>query len=111
MTTDKSSEREAFEAWAATVMLNLKRLYAGYFHEATAFAWLAWQARAALPQQAQEAPSPADRLHAQIMNLPHKADERDRGPFLNGYLQGFKDARHAAAELVVAAITKGERHE
>lgn len=50
-----TDEREAFEAWAATVVLNLKRLYAGYFHEATAFAWLAWEARAALPQQAQDA--------------------------------------------------------
>jgi hypothetical protein len=45
-------ERGAFEAWAATALLDLKPLYAGYFHETTAFAWLAWQARAAVKERA-----------------------------------------------------------
>lgn len=48
MSTDKSSEREAFEAY--------------WWPRATSggqntIAWGAWQARAALPQQVQEAPT------------------------------------------------------
>jgi hypothetical protein len=35
------------------------------------------------------------------MNLPMKLDDRDSGAYANGYKHGFKDARHAAAELAL----------
>jgi hypothetical protein len=62
MTTDKSSEREAFEAWcragkiSVSTFDHLSQAYAPgtYCDSRTWSAWLAWQARAALPQQAQE---------------------------------------------------------
>ncbi len=49
----------------------------------------------------------ASRLHQQIMNLPCKTSENAYG----AYERGHRDARHAAAELVLAALqiqTKGE---
>ena len=54
MTTDKSSEREAFVYWwrhkySAADLEGIPE------HVALNAAWAAWQARAALPQQAQEA--------------------------------------------------------
>jgi predicted dithiol-disulfide oxidoreductase (DUF899 family) len=57
-----------------------------------------WNARAALRAPKVEAPS----LHAQIMNLPMRLDDRDSGAYANGYKHGFKDARHAAAELALS---------
>ncbi len=42
-------------------------------------------------------------LHGQIMNLRAANDERDSGPYANGYRQGHRDARHAAAALALKA--------
>ena len=42
-------------------------------------------------------------LSIKIMNIPVVADPRDGGAYLNGYRQGHRDARHAAAELALAA--------
>ena len=41
-------------------------------------------------------------MHGQMMNLPMTLDARDAGPYANGYKQGHKDARHAAAEVALA---------
>jgi len=42
-------------------------------------------------------------LHGQMMNLPMTLEARDAGPYANGYKQGHKDARHAAAEAALKA--------
>jgi hypothetical protein len=42
-------------------------------------------------------------MHGQMMNLPMTLDARDAGPYANGYKQGHKDARHAAAEAALKA--------
>ena len=42
-------------------------------------------------------------FHARIMNLSGESDPRDGGPFANGYKNGHRAARHAAAELALQA--------
>lgn len=42
-------------------------------------------------------------MHGRMMNLPMTLDARDAGPYANGYKQGHKDARHAAAEVAFNA--------
>lgn len=46
--------------------------------------------------------SPSD-LHAQIMNLPCRSPQTHAG-YMSAYNAGHRDARHAAAELVCAAL-------
>ena len=45
----------------------------------------------------------ADELHAEIMNLPC-CPYRPEPDFVIGYKMGHRDARHAAAELVLASL-------
>ncbi len=45
----------------------------------------------------------ADELHAAIMNIPGIPERRDAA-FVLGYKDGHRDARHAAAELVLASL-------
>jgi hypothetical protein len=47
-------------------------------------------------------------FHGKMMNLPMTLDARDAGPYANGYKQGHKDARHAAAELALKADALAE---
>ena len=51
-------------------------------------------------------------LHADIMNLPVKMSVPEfRGEALRGYKVGHRDARHAAAELAIAADSRIEELE
>lgn len=53
MTAD-TAEREAFEKWAKPEFMTLERHGESYRHSPAAFAWAAWEARAALPARALE---------------------------------------------------------
>ena len=97
MTTDKSSEREAFVYWwrhkySAADLEGIPE------HVALNAAWAAWQARAALPQQAQEALTRLWPLFERATkDLVFTADR----------------AGEVMADMntLRAAIAKGERHE
>jgi hypothetical protein len=63
------SEREAFEAWAHQHGFSLAAVVEGddYLNDATADAWDAWQARAALPVQQGWQPIETAPIDAQVL--------------------------------------------
>ncbi len=107
-------ERAMFEAWADTDSRDLtpedgedaadsNGLY--YRCDSTNHAFIGWrQARRLAPPAAAAWEAQADRLHQQIMNL---TCDPTNFPIENwvAFKQGHKQARHAAAELVMVALS------
>ena len=102
MTQDQ--ERAAFEAWAIDRWHSVNR---------TAFAWEAWQARAALaaPQPAQARQALTDRQIAECMvSVSDPLAWGNRGDGMAALLKEFARAIEAAHGIPAAQAAKDQRH-
>lgn len=107
MTTYKSSEREAFVYWwrhkySAADLEGIPE------HVALNAAWAAWQARAALPQQAPDARR-LDWLEGELSR--EQAWLRSDQPVGKMPPSLFRSNMPITRAAIDAAIAKGERHE